>query len=191
VEEGRVAKWTFEPGHSAAEFCVRHMMVTWVRGQFKNVSGWMELDLDHPAGATLEVTIPTQSLNSGEPARDAHLRSADFLDVERYPTITFKGETVRMTGKNDFVVLGKVTIRGVTREIELDVTYLGQWATPYWENGVDKGPIVRAGFVARARLDRRDFGVSWNAPLERDGVVVGNDVLITIDVEALLDRAGE
>jgi polyisoprenoid-binding protein YceI len=166
------------------------MMVTWVRGHFKNVRGTMEFDADHPAGAAVEVTIPAKELCSGEPSRDAHLRSPDFLDVERYPEIRFQGRCTEVLGPAEFTVMGDLTIRGITKTATLAVTYLGCWQTPYWEDGVDKGPITRAGFLASARINRHDFGVSWNAPLDRDGVVVGGDVFITIDVEALLDSTG-
>ncbi len=155
-----MSRWTFEPGHTAAEFSVRHMMVTHVRGHFKNVHGTLEFDPD--------------------------LKSADFLDVERFPEITFRGDRVRLRGADEAAVLGDLTVRGVTRPVELLVRYLGQWQTPWWEDGVDKGPKTRAGFVATTRFNRHDFGVSWNSVLDRGGVVVGDDVAVTIDAEAIL-----
>lgn len=182
-------KWTFEPGHTAAEFRARHMMVTWVRGHFKNVHGTMEFDPENPARSSLEVTMNAKEIWTGEPERDAHLRSADFLDAENHPTITFKGNQVEQTGCNNYKVTGDLTIRGVTRKATLDVRYLGQWKTPFWEGGVDKGPITRAGFLANAVINRHDFGVSWNDTMEKGGLVVSNEVFITIDVEALLEKA--
>ena len=116
-----------------------------------------------------------------------NLRSADFLDVENYPTITFKSRAVQVISPNDYKASGDLTIRGVTRPAVLDVRYLGQWQTPYWENGVDKGPKTRAGFLATTRINRHDFGVSWNAPLDQGGIIVSDEVEITIDVEAILD----
>lgn len=182
-----MAKWTFEPGHTAAEFCARHMMVSWVRGHFKNIHGTIEFDPDNPGGSSVDVSINAGELWSGEADRDAHLRSADFLDVENHPTITFKGTEIDLIGKNEFRVTGDLTIRGVTKRATLDVNYLGQWETPFWVDGEDKGAKTRAGFVAKTTIDRNDFGVSWNGELQEGGVVVGKDVLITIDVEALME----
>src|SRR5262245_59170152 len=166
-----MARWGFEPGQTAAEFRVRHMMVTQVRGHFKNVHGVLELDPDQPEAARVQATIDTRGLWSGEPDRDAHLRSADFLDVEHFPEITFISSAVRLMSPNEAVVSGALTIRGVTKPVSLDTHYLGQWETPWWEGGVDKGPRTRAGFLATTRIDRHDFGVSWNSPLARSGVV--------------------
>jgi polyisoprenoid-binding protein YceI len=179
-------EWTFEPGHTSAEFCVRHMMVTYVRGQFKNVHGSLRFDPKHPEASALSVVIDARNLYSGEPDRDAHLRSADFLDVEHYPQITYAGDQIEVLGSRDFRVLGDLTIRGVTRKVPLRVSFLGDWQTPWWENGVDKGPKTRAGFVAQAELNRHDFGVSWNSRLVGNGVAVGDLVEITIDAEAIL-----
>ncbi len=182
-----MARWVFEPGHTAAEFCVRHMMVTHVRGHFKNVSGRLELDPERPEASRVEARIDARGLWTGEPERDAHLRSVDFLDVERFPHINFSSAAVRLMSPSEMIVSGALTIRGVTKPAALDVHYLGQWETPWWEDGVDKGPRTRAGFLATARIDRHDFGVAWNSALARGGVVVGHEVLITIDAEAILE----
>jgi polyisoprenoid-binding protein YceI len=184
-----MAKWILEPGHTAAEFSARHMMVTWVRGHFKNVRGTLEFDPVIPRASSVEVTIDASGIWSGEPDRDAHLRSADFLDVENHPHITFKSNRVEQIGDHDYVVTGDLTIRGVTREIKLNVCFLGQWQTPWWEDGVDKGPKTRAGFVAKTRINRQDFGVSWNGTLDRGGLVVSDLVDITIDAEAILEAS--
>lgn len=179
-------KWTFEPGHTSAEFAARHMMVTWVRGHFKNVRGTLEFDLADPTRSSVEVEIDAAGIWTGEPQRDEHLRSADFLDVAHHPKISFRGDEVEVLGCNDFVVAGQLTIRGMTLPATLRVRYLGQWATPWWENGADKGPKIRAGFVAETIIDRHAFGVSWNSPLEKGGMTVGPDVHVTIDAEAIL-----
>ena len=184
-----MAKWFFEPGHTAAEFSARHMMVTIVRGHFKNVHGALVFDPANPRAVSVDITIDATGIWTGEPDRDAHLKSADFLDVEHYPTIAFKGSRVEVTGANDAVFTGELTIRGVTRPVALNVHYLGQWQTPWWEDGVDKGPKTRAGFVATTTINRHDFGVSWNAPLDKGGVVVGAAVEITIDAEAILEQS--
>jgi polyisoprenoid-binding protein YceI len=180
--------WFLEPGHTAAEFSVRHMMVTHVRGHFKNIHGKLRFDVEKPRESWVSVEINTRTLWSGEAERDAHLRSPDFLDVERYPSIRFEGDQISVLGCHEYSVTGQLTIRGVTRTVPLRVTYLGQWGTPWWEDGVDKGPKTRAGFTARTEIDRRDFGVNWNSPLTGSGVVVGNTVQITIDAEAILDE---
>ena len=146
-----MAKWFFEPGHTAAEFCARHMMVSCVRGHFKDVHGTLEFDPENPKASKVDVTIDATRLWSGEPDRDAHLKSADFLDVANHPTITFRGSDVELLGANEGRLRGELTIRGVTRPTTLDVRYLGQWQTPWWEDGVDKGPKTRAGFVAKTR----------------------------------------
>lgn len=184
-----MAKWIFEPGHTAAEFSARHMMVTNVRGHFKNVRGTLDFDPANPRASSVEATIDAAGIWTGDADRDAHLRSADFLDAEHHPTITFKGHQLEITGASDAVLTGELTIRGVTRTVALRVQYLGQWQTPWWEDGVDKGPKTRAGFVATAAINRLDFGVSWNGALDKGGIVVGNTVEITIDAEAILREA--
>jgi len=163
------------------------MMVTYVRGLFKNVRGKLSFDEKDPASGSVEVVIDARGLWTGEPDRAAHLRSADFLDVERHPEIRFRGGVIQRLGALDFKVEGDLTIRGVTRPAVLDVHYLGRWPTPWWEGGVDKGPKIRAGFVAETTINRKDFGVSWNSPLDSGGVVVGDEVRITIDAEAILE----
>ncbi len=179
--------WTFEPGHTAAEFRARHMMVTWVRGQFKNVEGKLSFDEENPANSSVEATIDAKGVSTGEQMRDDHLRSADFLDVENHPTITFKSTKVTLVGENDYIVIGKLTIRGTTKEVSLDVRYLGQWNTPFWVDDKDEGPKKRAGFVAKTVINRLDFGVSWQDKMEKGGIVVSDELLLTIDVEAIED----
>lgn len=184
-----MAKWTFEPGHTAAEFCARHMMVTHVRGHFKDVHGTLAFDLKDPARSSVEVVIDARKIWTGEPARDAHLRSSDFLDVENFPEIIFRSSHVILMGEVNYRVTGDLTIRGVTRPVTLDVHYLGEWETPWWEDGVDKGPKTRAGFVAKTTIDRQEFGVSWNDKMDKGGIVVSNIVEITIDAEAILEES--
>ncbi|MFI9724164.1 YceI family protein [Streptomyces sp. NPDC052396] len=178
-------RWFFEAGHTAAEFSARHMMITCVRGQFKNVQGRLEVDPDNPEGAKAEATIDATQVYTGQPERDAHLRSADFFDAEHHPTWTYASSRIQRVGPNEFEVTGDLTIRGTTRPVTFEVTYLGQWDTPWWEDGRDLGPRRRAGFLARARINRHDFGVSWNDKLDRGGVVVSDLVDVTVDVEAV------
>jgi polyisoprenoid-binding protein YceI len=182
-------KWVFEPGHTAAEFSARHMMVSNVRGHFKNIEGSIEVDTDHPIAVTIEATIKSTDLWTGDSYRDQHLRSADFFDVENHPEITFRGNEVHFIGQNQFTMIGDLTIRGVTKRVTLDVQDLGRWDTPFWEDDEDKGPITRAGFSATTRINRHDFGVSWNDKLDKGGVVVSDMADVTIDVEALLTES--
>ncbi len=165
------------------------MMVTYVRGHFKNVRGVLEFDPENPVASSVEVTIDAAALWTGERDRDAHLRSPDFLDTGNHSLINFRSSKVDLLGDHDYRVLGQLTIRGVTCEVILNVRYLGQWQTPWWEDGIDKGPKTRAGFLATAAINRRDFGVSWNADMEGGGVVVGDAVEITVDAEAILESA--
>jgi polyisoprenoid-binding protein YceI len=164
------------------------MMVTWVRGHFKNVRGSMDFDPDDPARSSVSVVIDVNELWTGEPDRDTHLKSADFLDAANHSQILFHSTRVERIGAQHYKVFGNLTLRGVTLPVLLDVHGLGEWQTPYWEGGVDKGPITRAGFTATTSIQRQDFGVNWNAPMDRGGVVVGGEVLIEIDVEALRDK---
>ncbi len=175
-------KWIFEPGHTAAEFCVRHMMVTWVRGHFKDVHGSLEFDLEDPATLSLEAMIAAAGLWTGEPQRDEHLRSADFLDVAHHPAITFQSTNSERTGGNDYQLTGKLTIRGVTRTATLSLRSLGKWRTPY-----NDAQVTRVGFTGETVINRHDFWVSWNSSMENAGIVVGSEVFITMDIEAILD----
>jgi len=180
-------KWTFEPGHSAAEFRARHMMVTWVRGSFKNVHGRLDFDPAAPRKLSVEATIDASGCFTGELTRDNHLKSPDFLSCERFPQIRFKSTGVTEIGPVDYQVTGDLTIRDVTKSVTLNVRYLGSWQTPWWEDGIDKGPRTRAGFTACTRIERYDFGVNWNDKLPDGGVVVSPQVDITLDVEAIAE----
>jgi len=153
------------------------MMVTYVRGHFKNIQGTLEFDPERPESASVEITINAAELWSGEADRDAHLRSVDFLDVENHPKITFKSVKVEPTSRNEFSVQGNLTIRGVTKPVTLDVRYFGLGKSPFGD--------TRAGFTATGRINRHDFGVSWNSPMKDSGVVVGSEVIITVDAEAI------
>ncbi|KJY42071.1 hypothetical protein VR41_09590 [Streptomyces sp. NRRL B-1568] len=183
-------KWFFEPSHTGAEFRARHMMVAHVRGQLKNVQGSLEVDPDEPEKARVTATVDATGVYTGQPQRDAHLRSADFFDVDNHPTWTFTGTRIHQASGTEFEVTGDLTVRGVTRPVTFQVTYLGQWDTPWWEDGKDLGPRRRAGFSATARLNRHDFGVSWNDVVDRGGVVVSDMIDVLVDVEAVLEPGG-
>lgn len=179
--------WTFEPGHTEVGFRARHMMVTWVRGLFKDVHGSMEFDWEQCMDATFKGEIDATKLWTGEPGRDAHLKSADFFDVENYPTISFDGRFTVRTGATSFMALANLTMKGSTKLVPLDVAFLGQWDTPFWVGGENRGTIRRVGWEARTRLDRRDFGISWQDDMPGGGVVVGNEIPLVLDVEAMRD----
>jgi polyisoprenoid-binding protein YceI len=181
-------KWFFEPGHTEAEFRARHMMVTWVRGLYKNIEGRLEFDPANPRELEVETTIRATSLWTGVEQRDNHLRSDDFLGCVAYPEIHFKSTGATLVGPNDYRVTGNLTIRGVTKEVTLDVHYLGTWQTSWWEDGVDKGPKTRAGFTAHTSIDRYEFGVNWNDSLPDGGVVVSARIDIKLDVEAIKEE---
>jgi polyisoprenoid-binding protein YceI len=179
--------WTFEPGHTEAGFRARHMMVTWVHGLFKDIHGKLYLDWDQPLTASFSGEIDATKLWTGQPERDAHLRSADFFDVENYPRITFAGRLIERTGDISFKAEADLTIRGITRPELMDVSYLGQWKTPFWVGDENKGLLTRVGFEAKTRINRHDFDVSWQDQIPGGGVVVSNDIDVTLDVEAILD----
>jgi polyisoprenoid-binding protein YceI len=181
-----MATWIFEPGHTAAEFRVRHMMVAWVRGMFKDIHGKLELDPDRWREATFKGEIDAAGVWTGEAARDAHLRSADFFDVSRYPKLTFSGRIVERTGSTTFKGAAELRIRDVTRRVPLDIVSLGEWTTPFWVGEENKGEVRRIGFEATTRIERHEFGVSWQDVIPGGGIVVGNQIDVILDVEAVL-----
>ena len=181
-----MATWIFEPGHTEAEFRARHMMVTWVRGLFKDIHGRLELDWERCLEATFHGEIDAVGIWTGEPARDKHLRDADFFDVEDHPKIAFAGRFTERTGATAFKGEVDLTIREVTRTVALDIAWLGEWKTPFWVGDENKGELRRIGFEAAARIDRRDFGVSWQDEIPGGGVVVSNEIELALDVEAIL-----
>ena len=162
-------------------------MVTWVRGHFKDVHGRVDFDIDDPLRTRFEGVIDATRLWTGEPNRDAHLRSVDFFDVENHPTIRFSGRLDAREGALHYLGMSELTIRGITREVPLAVTFQGQWETPYWEGDVNRGTMRRIGFLVESKLHRHDFGVSWNDELPGGGVVVSDEIPLRIDVEAILD----
>jgi polyisoprenoid-binding protein YceI len=176
--------WIFEPGHTAAEFRARHMMITWVRGFFKDIHGRLEFDWNSCLASTFEGEIDATRIWTGQPERDAHLRSADFLDVENHPTIAFSGRFTERVGDIDFKAEADLTIRGATLTVPLDVSYRGMWETPFWVGDQNIGTMRRLGFEGHTRLNRQHVGVSWQDEID-GGVVAGNEIDIVLDVEAI------
>jgi polyisoprenoid-binding protein YceI len=161
------------------------MMVTWVRGLFKDIHGRLEFDWDSCLASTFAGEIDATKIWTGEPERDAHLRSADFLDVERYPRIAFSGRFTERVGDIDFKAEADLTIRDTTLPVPLDVGYQGTWETPFWVGEENRGTMRRLGFEACARLNRQDFGVSWQDEIPAGGVVASDEIEIVLDVEAI------
>jgi len=183
-----MAIWILEPGHTAIEFRARHMMVTWVRGHFKDVQGRLDFDWDHCLAATFEGETDTAKLWTGQPERDAHLRSADFFDVDNHPTLSFAGRFTERTGATQFRAVADVTIRGNTHAVDFDLDYLGQWETPFWVGDENRGTLRRIGFTGHTRVNRHDFGVSWQDQLPGGGLLVSDMVVLTLDAEAILEE---
>lgn len=178
--------WTLDPTHTDVGFSVKHMMFTTVRGRFTDVEGRIVLDTEHPERSTVDVEIRAASIDTRVADRDEHLRSPDFFDVESHPSLTFRSRRVQGSFAepgDPFRVVGDLTIRGTTREVALAARFEGYGQDPWGGN--------RIGFHAEATLDRRDFGLTWNQALEAGGVLVGHDIRITLDVQALEEVAEE
>lgn len=174
-----MATWNFDPSHTFASFSARHMMVTTVRGRFDTPNtGKLEFDPANPAATQVEATLNAASVNTNFADRDNHLKSADFLDVANYPTITFKSTRVEMTGDDSAKLYGDLTIRGVTRPVVFNVEFLGITNDPWGGK--------RAGFSAEGKINREDWGLTWNMAIEAGGVLVGRDIKINLDVEGVL-----
>lgn len=169
--------YKIDTSHSTVEFSIRHLVIAKVRGRFTDVRGTLELDDADITRSKIQADIVAASINTAEEKRDAHLRSADFFDVESYPLITFTSKAIEQTGSDGYRVTGDLTIHGVTRPIVLDVEDLGR-ATDPWGN-------PRVAFTARGSLDRKDYGLSWNQVLEAGGFLVGDRVDISLDVQAV------
>jgi polyisoprenoid-binding protein YceI len=167
--------WNIDAAHSQVEFAVRHMMISTVRGRFAGVKGTVVTDDSDPARAEVDVVIDVNSIDTREPQRDAHLKSADFFDAEKFPVLTFKGTRVTGAQGDQFKLVGDLTIHGVTREVTLDVTSEGR-ATDPWGG-------ERAGYSAVTRINRREFGLTWNQALETGGLIVGDEIKISLDLE--------
>jgi polyisoprenoid-binding protein YceI len=168
--------WNLDAVHSVAEFKVKHMMISNVKGQFTGISGALTLDEGDITGSRVEATIDASTINTREAQRDAHLKSADFFDVEQFPTLSFRSTRVKRSGEDELAVTGDLTIHGVTREVTFQVE--GPTAA-----GKDPWGNTRIGLSATTRINRKDYGLTWNAALETGGILVGEDVTITLDLE--------
>jgi len=171
-----MSTYTIDPAHSVADFKVRHLMVSNVRGEFSGVSGTVEFDEQNPGNSKVDATIDVNTIQTRDAQRDAHLKSADFFDAEKYPSITFKSKKVVKTGDDEHKVTGDLTIHGVTKEVVLDVEGPAPEAKDPWGN-------VKTGASAKTKINRKDYGLGWNVALETGGVLVGEDVQIHLDLE--------
>ncbi len=179
-------EWTIDSTHSQVGFAVKHMMFTTVRGRFADLEGNVILDAENPERSSVEVEIQAASIDTQVEGRDEHLRSADFFDVETYPTLTFRSTKIDgLLGEpgGTFTVVGDLTLHGVTREVTLKATFDGK--------GQDPWGGTRAGFSAETTIDRRDFGLTWNQGLETGGVLVGHDVKIQLALQAVQQQEEE
>jgi len=171
-----ITTWNIDPAHSSAEFKVKHMMISNVKGAFKGISGVLKLNEADPARSSIEAAIPVASLSTGDEQRDGHLKSPDFFDADKFPTFTFKSSEVERTEPGEHAVVGELTLHGVTRAVSFAVEGPSAPGKDPWGN-------TRIGLSATARINRKDFGLTWNSALETGGVLVGEDVAITLDIQ--------
>jgi polyisoprenoid-binding protein YceI len=173
-----VTTWNIDPVHSSAQFKVKHLMISNVKGEFTALTGILKLDGADIASSRVEASIDPATINTRDEQRDAHLKSADFLDVEKFPALTFKSTRISKSADGELVVDGDLSIHGVTRNVVFEVEGPTPPTKDPWGN-------TRIGLSATTRINRKDFGLTWNAALETGGVLVGEQVAITLDVEAV------
>lgn len=169
--------YAIDPDHSQVIFKVKHMGISTVTGRFDLMEGSYTFDDKDISNSSVETTIQTASVNTNKQKRDDHLKSPDFLNVDKYPTITFKSKEIRKDDDDDFTIVGDLTINGVTKQVELDAEYGGK--------AVDPMGNERTAFTAETKIDRKDFGLTWNKTLDTGGLVVGDDVKIELEVEGI------
>lgn len=172
-----MARWNIDPAHSNIEFAVRHMMVSTVKGSFSNPEGYIEFDPAAPQNARVEASVKAETVNTRTNDRDAHLRSPDFFDAANYPDISFKSNKVELKDATHALVTGDLTIRGVTKQVTFEAEFFGVSNSPFGD--------VRAGFNATTKINREDFGLTWNQALEAGGVLVGKEVTLNLDIEGI------
>jgi polyisoprenoid-binding protein YceI len=168
--------WNIDPAHSVAEFKVKHMMISNVKGQFAKASGTLTLDESELTNSRIEALIEAASIETRDPQRDAHLKSPDFFDVEKFPTLAFKSSRISLVRDGELAVDGDLTIRGVTRKVTFNVEGPTPPAKDPWGN-------TRVAVSAITKINRKDFGLTWNAALETGGILVGDEVTITLDIQ--------
>ncbi len=167
--------WKIDPAHSEINFFVRHMMISTVRGRFDKFTGTVEFDEANPASSSVDVQIEAASINTREPQRDGHLRSADFFDAEKYPYVTFKSKRIEVLDGNHGRIVGDMTIKDATREVTLEAEYAGQAKSPWG--------TYSAGFTGKTKINRGEWGLNWNKALETGGFLVGDEISVEIELE--------
>jgi polyisoprenoid-binding protein YceI len=173
---GAVTPWKLDPAHSLAEFKIKHMMISHVKGRFDGLSGTLSLDETDHTRSSVEASIDVSTIKTGDEQRDGHLKSAEFFDAEKFPAITFKSSHIDRKGRADYDVTGDLTMHGVTKAVTFAVEDLSQPSKDPWGN-------QRIGLSATARINRKDFGLSWNSALEAGGLLVGEDATISLEVQ--------
>lgn len=173
----KIMAWNIDQSHSAVNFSVKHMMISTVRGQFTDITGTFEFDAANPTATQADIKIGVASINTRDEKRDGHLKSADFFDAANHPYVTFKSSRVEAISGNTAKLIGDLTIRGVSKEVALNVEYAGQQKAPWG--------TTSAGFTATTQINREDWGLTWNVPLELGGVLVGKEVKLEIELEAV------
>lgn len=168
--------WTIDPAHSAAEFKVRHMMISYVKGEFSGLSGVLNLYETDYTKSSVRASIPTASVRTGDDKRDSHLKNADFFDIERFPALTFQSTNIATAGDNNYIVTGDLTIRDITRSVILTVEDLSKPSKDPWGH-------QRIGVTGSTKVKRKDFGLTWNMALDSGGMLLGEEVTITLDVQ--------
>jgi polyisoprenoid-binding protein YceI len=176
VPQTATTTWNLDPVHSVAEFKVKHMMISNVKGQFSGIKGMLTLDEANVIDSYVEASIEAASINTRDPQRDAHLKSADFLDVDKFPVLSFKSTRLSRAGDGELAVTGNLTIHGITRNVVFTVEGPTPPAKDPWGN-------TRLGLSASTKINRKDFGLTWNAALETGGILLGDEVTITLDVQ--------
>lgn len=176
IPDVKTTTWNIDPVHSNALFKVKHMMISNVRGEFTAIKGSLLFDPEDVENSRVEAEIDAASINTKDPQRDAHLKSPDFFDVEKFSTLSFRSSKVSKSGNGELAVAGELTIHGVTRDVVFSVEGLSAPAKDPWGN-------TRIGLSATTRINRKDFGLTWNAALETGGILVGDEVAITLDVQ--------
>jgi polyisoprenoid-binding protein YceI len=171
-----VSTWNLDAAHSVAEFKVKHMMISNVKGQFTKLTGTLKFDEQDIINSTVEASIEAGSIHTSDAQRDAHLKSADFFDVEKFPALTFKSTSITRKSDDELAVAGDLTIHGITRKVVFTVEGPTPPAKDPWGN-------TRLGLSATARINRKDYGLTWNAALETGGILVGDEITITLDVQ--------
>ena len=172
----KTTTYSIDKAHSEVTFQVRHLL-TKVRGRFSDFAGTIEFDEEHPQQSSVSFIVQASSIDTAEKDRDAHLRSADFFEVEKYPVLTFRSTDIKTDGDNEYDLIGELTIHGVTRRVSFDATFLGKAKDP-WGND-------RIAFEAETIINRKDYGLAWNAALETGGFLVGDDVKVSLSLQAV------